>query len=88
VTVNPGDEGLESEYETTRDSWKNIRIFFFSAEIRSMETPLGVRPTALQKCKAYSSNYLLVLQILTQHTDTQLPIPVDRDRDIPGIPET
>jgi hypothetical protein len=24
VTVNPGDDALASEYETTRDSWKSI----------------------------------------------------------------
>jgi hypothetical protein len=42
---------------------------------------------ALQKYKADYSNYLIELKFLTQHTDTRLPIPVDRDRDISGIPK-
>jgi hypothetical protein len=34
VTVNPGNEALASEYESTRDSGKVLRVMFFSCRAR------------------------------------------------------
>jgi hypothetical protein len=34
--VNPGNGVLASEYETTRDSWKIFKTFFFSCRTRCL----------------------------------------------------